>query len=269
MKRDDISTGFREVDTSEHTKFFLNFVDKANKIPDVQACKIKMQKLLKPEEGKFFLDIGCGTGDDVHILAQQVGSTGKVVGVDNSSIMIDEACKRYGNLNLPLEFVVNDINKLNFEDKTFDAVRVERTLMHVENVENALREMLRVIRSNGHIVVFDFDWDAISINSSNVALTRKIVHLISDSIRNGWIGRKLASLFVSFGLNQIQIIPHPIYLNYEFSKLLFSGILNKVQEKGVLSHQEINTWWQDLEKIDNQNSFLVVMLGFIVVGYKN
>ena len=76
------------VDTAVDPKFFVRFVDAANEMASVRACKRRMEALLEPRVGQRILDLGCGTGDDARALARLVATGGQVVGVDNSEGML-------------------------------------------------------------------------------------------------------------------------------------------------------------------------------------
>jgi ubiquinone/menaquinone biosynthesis C-methylase UbiE len=75
--------------------------------------------------------LGCGLGDDTFQIAERVGATGRVTGVDVSASMIDEAERRAATRGMPVNFEVGDSQALRFTDGTFDGVRAERMLMHV------------------------------------------------------------------------------------------------------------------------------------------
>jgi ubiquinone/menaquinone biosynthesis C-methylase UbiE len=167
-----------------------------------------MSSLLNVQPGQCVLDLGCGTGDDVRSLAQLVGNTGRAVGVDKSEYMIREAKNRSDRgPKLPAEFYVGDAHRLDFIDNnTFDCSRVERLLMHLDNPNKAIAEV-RVTKPGGRIVAFDLDWDGLIINHNDRALTRKVVHLMCDSISNGWIGRQLPSFFKERGLKMSILLP--------------------------------------------------------------
>ena len=88
----------------------------------MQAYKKHTYTLLEVQPGDAILDVGCGTGDDVHVLAEMVGPTGRVVGVDCSETMIAAALQRQ-KPDLPVEFLVNNAHCLNFANNTFDQVQ--------------------------------------------------------------------------------------------------------------------------------------------------
>ncbi|MDA4130553.1 MAG: methyltransferase domain-containing protein, partial [Thaumarchaeota archaeon] len=181
---DDI-TLFTAVDKTKDPNFFTKFLDEGNAIPAIRASKPIILEGLQLRRGARVLDAGCGPGSDAFEIARIVGNTGKVVGIDVSEVMINEARKRASNLGLPVEFEVGDAQHLRFEDNSFDACRTERMLMHVPDAEKALSEMIRVTRSAGHLSVFDFDWDTVVVDSPYKETTRKVVHSFSDGIRNG------------------------------------------------------------------------------------
>ena len=106
MNQPDIA-GFSQVDHTSDGAFLIRFVDDANALEPVRACKQRMLALLRVTAGQQLLDVGCGAGDDVRELARLVGSAGRVVGVDSSAEMIAEAQRRSRGLNLPAAFCVN------------------------------------------------------------------------------------------------------------------------------------------------------------------
>jgi SAM-dependent methyltransferase len=85
---------FTRVDATADPNFFVRFVDAANEMASVQACKRRMEAMLQPRVGQRILDLGCGTGDDARALARLVAPGGRVVGVDNSEVMLAEARRR-------------------------------------------------------------------------------------------------------------------------------------------------------------------------------
>jgi ubiquinone/menaquinone biosynthesis C-methylase UbiE len=152
-------TRFTIVDQQTDPSFFIKFLDAGNALEDIEQVKRVMLAQLELHDGLSMLDVGCGTGDDVRDLAPLVGPRGRIVGVDVSGAMIAEAKHRHAALGLPIEFLEGDAQKLEFPDASFDRCRTERMLMHLDHPEQALAEMVRVVRPGGWVVVFDFDWD--------------------------------------------------------------------------------------------------------------
>ena len=99
---------------------FVRFMD-ALRPPEADTLQAYQSAvdLLQVVEGDHLLDVGCGTGGAVRALAQLVGSTGRVVGVDNSATMIAAARQRADGLGLSVEYQVADAHALPFADASF------------------------------------------------------------------------------------------------------------------------------------------------------
>jgi ubiquinone/menaquinone biosynthesis C-methylase UbiE len=265
--REDV-TRFAAVDRQMDPGFFITFLDAGNALEDIKSVKRVMLAQLELHDGVSLLDVGCGTGDDVWDLARVVGPRGRVVGVDVSSAMIAEAKKRHATSELPVEFVEGEAQDLAFPEASFDRCRTERMLMHLNDPECALAEMVRVTRPGGKVVVFDFDWDTVFADSPYKETTRKLVHAFSDGIKHGWIGRSLPRLFHAAGLTEVTCVPHAVRWYGAFAHRIFDGHLAKAQQAGVLSADELASWWHHLEQAEAAGQFHLGILGFIVSGRK-
>jgi ubiquinone/menaquinone biosynthesis C-methylase UbiE len=99
-------------------------------------------------EGARVLDVGTGTGNVALAAARCVGARGRVVAVDLSFAMLQEARRRAGDL--PVKFLEMDAETLAFSDGTFDVA--VSSLLADPDVVQALREMHRVLRPGGRAV---------------------------------------------------------------------------------------------------------------------
>jgi demethylmenaquinone methyltransferase/2-methoxy-6-polyprenyl-1,4-benzoquinol methylase len=99
------------------------------------------------------LDLCCGTGD-LAFAARACGAA-RVVGVDFAEAMLRVAAERRG-ADGSVDFLQGDALQLPFADGSFDAVTIGYGLRNVADLEQCLREMLRVLRPGGRIVVLDF-----------------------------------------------------------------------------------------------------------------
>jgi|GraSoiStandDraft_50_1057286.scaffolds.fasta_scaffold2519757_1 ubiquinone/menaquinone biosynthesis C-methylase UbiE len=75
------TTQFPTLDAQTDPCFFIQYLDAGNALEDVKKLKQMMMAHLELHDGLHLLDIGCGTGDDVRVLAQVVGPRGRSVGV--------------------------------------------------------------------------------------------------------------------------------------------------------------------------------------------
>jgi demethylmenaquinone methyltransferase/2-methoxy-6-polyprenyl-1,4-benzoquinol methylase len=113
-----------------------------------------LQKL-KAGEGERVLEIGFGTGHCLLALAQSVGDTGRVYGIDISEGMLEIARARVRDLSEWVELRRGDGAELPFESGFFDAVFMSFTLelFDTPEIPIVLGECHRVLRSRGRICV--------------------------------------------------------------------------------------------------------------------
>lgn len=99
--------------------------------------------------GHSVLDAACGTGIVARTAAQRVGPDGRVVGVDLNEAMLTVAERVCPGV----EFRRADITALPFDDATFEVVLCQMALMFFPDRVAALREMGRVVKPQGTVVV--------------------------------------------------------------------------------------------------------------------
>lgn len=99
------------------------------------------------------LDIACGTGIVARTASDRLDSKGRVVGLDINPGMLAVARKHAPDI----EWRQGKAEELNWTDQSFDVVVSQFGLMFFEDRELALREMLRVLKPGGRIVISVFD----------------------------------------------------------------------------------------------------------------
>lgn len=111
---------------------------------------------LKPFAPKYLLDVATGTGDFA-LLAMQRLSLDRILGIDLSEGMLSvgrEKVKKEG-LADRIEMRKADCMALDLPDDTFDAVTVAYGVRNFENLDQGLREMRRVLRPGGRLVIIE------------------------------------------------------------------------------------------------------------------
>lgn len=102
--------------------------------------------------GERILDVAAGTGT---MSAKYAADGAHVTALDFSQGMLNEARRRHGD-DPRIEFVQGDATKLPFDDATFEATTVSFGIRNVNDPQAALREMRRVTKPGGRIVVCEF-----------------------------------------------------------------------------------------------------------------
>jgi len=98
------------------------------------------------------MDIGCGTGRNLPILAEY---SEKIIGFDSSPSMLqlsDHICSK-NSLNYELK--LGDIQQLPFVDENIDGVFINMVLHHLSEPLKAIKEISRVLTKNGKILLIE------------------------------------------------------------------------------------------------------------------
>ncbi|MFH1103771.1 MAG: class I SAM-dependent methyltransferase [Actinomycetota bacterium] len=106
--------------------------------------------LMGPLTGMRLLDVGCGDGTYA-IEAARRGA--QVDAVDASAAMIGAARRRAADVGVSINLHVADVKRLPFDADTFDVVVAVTVLCFLPDAAAALKEMARVIRPGGRLVV--------------------------------------------------------------------------------------------------------------------
>jgi demethylmenaquinone methyltransferase/2-methoxy-6-polyprenyl-1,4-benzoquinol methylase len=122
-----------------------------------RKCRDAGVQKLSAKKGEIVLEIGFGTGHGILALAQSVGNSGKVYGIDISEGMcnITQSRVREAGLSERVELKCGDAAKLPFEANFFDAIFMSFTLelFDTPEIPTVLYECQRVLRSGARICV--------------------------------------------------------------------------------------------------------------------
>ena len=105
--------------------------------------------------GSRALDVCTGTGDLAFELADRVGPSGAIVGVDFSEQMLGRAQAKASARGVPATFRVADALELPFDDSEFDGATVAFGARNLSDLDRGLAEMARVVRPGGRVVVLE------------------------------------------------------------------------------------------------------------------
>jgi demethylmenaquinone methyltransferase/2-methoxy-6-polyprenyl-1,4-benzoquinol methylase len=106
--------------------------------------------------GNSVLDVAGGTGDLAALFARRVGTSGEVVLTDINASMLTRGRDKLIDAGSVLPLVECDAESLPFRTGHFDCVSIGFGLRNVTHKESALREMVRVVRPGGCVLVLEF-----------------------------------------------------------------------------------------------------------------
>jgi demethylmenaquinone methyltransferase/2-methoxy-6-polyprenyl-1,4-benzoquinol methylase len=158
--------GFQTVDESEKASrvrgVFDSVASKYDVMNDVmsgglhRAWKAYTLMVANLKEGDKALDIAGGTGDLSLAFSKKVGASGQVVHTDINEAMLRVGRDRLTDKGVILPTLVCDAEKLPFPDNYFDLVSVAFGLRNMTHKDAALKEMNRVLRPGGKLLVLEF-----------------------------------------------------------------------------------------------------------------
>ncbi|MGB5211550.1 MAG: methyltransferase domain-containing protein [Gammaproteobacteria bacterium] len=160
-------------------------------------------------DGDDVLDVGCGTGVFAREVTRRVGANGSVTGIDLSESMLGVAREMAAGV----DFHQGSATNLPFEDASFDAVVSSFMLMFVPDPAQAIREMQRVLRPGGRLVVGV--WQGLQDNLVYAALVAATDEVLGKEAAESmaWpfaLGAtgQLSAVFEAAGIQDIQTTAH-------------------------------------------------------------
>ena len=142
----------KKIDAASYDAVAAEFDRLAERLSAPIAMRMIELAQLKPSN--CILDVGTGTGL-VALRVARVLTGGRVIGIDHSPGMIEQACAkaRRSGLGEVVTFRLSDAEQLEFPDQSFDVVFSLYALFHFPEPLRALGEMYRVLRPGGHVVI--------------------------------------------------------------------------------------------------------------------
>ena len=152
---------------NEHIALMFNDIaptyDKLNHILSLNVDKSwrrkavrRLKKSLTGVEIPLILDVACGTADSTIKIAKKIENA-KVFGIDISTKMLEigkEKAEKKG-LSDRISFSISKAESIDFKDDTFDAALVAFGVRNFSDREKGLKEILRVLKPNGTLIILE------------------------------------------------------------------------------------------------------------------
>ena len=153
---------------SMFSKVAANY-DRGNNVLSLGIHHLWRDQLVKKsgaKPGDQILDCATGTGDLAIAFKKVVGTTGTVIGTDFNKDMLTTAPLKAQAKNLDIIFEIADVTQLQYSDKKFDICSISFGIRNVNDPVKALKEMGRVSKSGGQVIILEFGQMNIPVISS-------------------------------------------------------------------------------------------------------
>jgi ubiquinone/menaquinone biosynthesis C-methylase UbiE len=240
----------------------------------VKHLKERTYEWMDIQSGDRLLDIGCGPGIDTVALAKQVGPGGQVIGLDIDEDMIQEAdhLAKKEHVDTIVEHRLGDVINMPFSNGFFNAIRAERLFQVLPGPYDrptVFKEMIRVTKRGGKIVLADTDWATASVNFEGSELERRLMTFFALKMRpNGFAGRQFYQLFLQNQLSEVQIEHFPMIWGDLDETPFGEWLKEEAIQANIATEAEMNYWISRLRELSGKGMFYSSANMVIVVGRK-
>ena len=261
-----------QVDRTEDPGFFVQLLDstRAQLLERARRSPAEFFAPLDIRPGHRVLDVGCGTGDLLRLLAPLV-APGSAVGIDLSETMVAEAQRRTSSSPSNLSFRVGNALDLPFESASVDRVTATQVLLHIPDPWAALAEIYRVLTPEGLVAVGEIDWGTVAVECTDRELSRRFVRLACDELRNGLIVRELPWRLRDIGFDTIRLIPEvQVSLSPDaFHRWFIEPAMTHFKRIGGFSSAEAESFLGDLQERATNNRYFCSRTYYSIVGSRS
>ena len=237
---------------------------------DVVAQRSETLKNLQLAEGEFVIDIGCGPGFLCESMAEIVGLTGRVVGLDISPDLVRMAERR--NCRKCLSYREGDATAIDEPDASFDVAVCTQVAEYIPAVDRAISEAFRILKPGGRAVFIATDWDAVIWHSDAPDRMAAVMRSWEAHCAHPRLPRSMSERLrvVGFTVEAVKAFP---MLNLEWSDETYSKGLSEliqdfVVDRGDVAADELVAWAEELPQLSNDGRYFFSSSRFIFITSK-
>lgn len=244
--------------TVEFNEAAARRLEAAYQTTDVVEQRAIVLRLLGLEPGQSVLDIGSGPGLLTRELADQVGPSGRVRGLDLSEPMLEMGRRRCADLP-QVEFHQGDAAALPFDAGSFDAIVTTQVFEYVPDIAGALAEAARVLRPGGLLGILDTDYDSLVVHTDDPARHARVLDAWDEHFVHRGLPRTLGHAMREAGFRLRHRIAIPMF-NPELVPNAFSFHLTKLiasfcSGRRSCSAEDASGWLAELEELGRSGRY--------------
>ncbi len=212
---------------------------------------------IKIKQGERVVDLGCGPGGALHLLAERVGATGSVLGIDRSRDFVEQARRFIADRGLSqVKVREGDAYQTGLPRASFDGAHMRLLLVNVPEPERIVREMVSLVRPGGWVSSFEADYLPHCCDPALPAWTRLLDAYSAFAKAQGIdlsVGRRLHRLFRDVGVMSIVVdaVVHVFPPDHErrwFPRSFAKNVRDRLIDAGFMTRPEFE---RDMAALEN------------------
>jgi arsenite methyltransferase len=242
--------------------------------PDVVAQRRETLWALALQPGERVLDVGSGPGLLVAEMAEVVGPSGRVTGLEISDSMLALGRHRCADPSIRdrVAFVKADAATLPFPDGTFDVAVSTQVYEYVADLKAALTELHRVLCPGGRALIIDTDWDSIVWNAADQERMQQLLAAWTKRFADPHLPRTLARQLQDAGLRvrhrDVLVLFNPEYDPDTFSVANGEIMADFAVAQHAMTLDEAQSWIQDLQRLGREGRYFFSLNRYLFLASK-
>ena len=217
----------------------------------------------------FSFRLRCGGGHLLEELAKSVGPKGQAYGLDTSEDQLKQAkekCALYDNVSTLLGFA----NKINLERNSCDAVASAQTFEYIEDVDESIEEVARILKPSSIFVNISILWDYYKFYGAEDNLNNLIQDTFKAHCFHQMLPTTLSGRLKKFGFKQLKHKPLPVFItttdDNSPAKYAAEVMAQFAIQQGV-SIDKVKQWQNQLKLAEDEGRFAYTNLPILTYGY--
>jgi ubiquinone/menaquinone biosynthesis C-methylase UbiE len=238
---------------------------------DLVQRRVTAIQALNPRVGEHILEVGCGGGFYAFEVARAVGESGRMCGIDISADQITAARERCAGLAW-VEFETINILDVPYADASFDAVYGVQVFEYIAALDEALRQVSRVLRPGGRLLISATNWNSMVWHSNEPQRMKRLLDAWNQHCPYPDLPSILLPRLKAVGLLPIRQQPIPL-LNNSHHQNSFSYWASKliklfVVGQGFIDQAEADAWSDEFDQLEQQGAYFCGFMPILTEAIK-
>ena len=197
-KKNEIVKGFswKAQNDEQHTRLWKEYCKAFADLEALVQWRKTLAKTFTKADALNILNLAFDFGQSTKAIAEFLPASSHVVGVNDSSLLTARAVANVANPKA--SFVLDSLDDLEFDDASFDVVVVQAALYQIKKPETVLKELKRVLKPKGKMIVCEPDFSAATFTGSDEC-GNAVAEQLLKSMWHADIGKQLPSLLKTAG----------------------------------------------------------------------